>query len=228
MTATSQNGDGRSPARRYAARALLAVCLLVGPFPRGEAQPGGPESMTPAATAPLMPGDRLRVTVWREPDLSREFPVPVDGVVDFPEIGRVSVVRLPVDSLAGALRARYAVILREPSIEVTPLRRVRVFGAVRNPGYYHADPTVTVAGAVLLAGGITPEGDARRVQLLRDGARRTLSRVGGGFRGDLPAASGDQVSVPERSWISRNTGVLTAIVTSVVTAIALVVAAVVR
>jgi polysaccharide export outer membrane protein len=213
--------------RARAVRAALGVILVACVHARGGAQPGGNEPPQ-QATAALAPGDRLRVTIWREPDLSREFLVPVDGVVDFPEIGTVTVVRLPVDSLTAVLRARYAVSLRDPSIEVTPLRRVRVFGAVRNPGYYYADPTVTVAGAVLLAGGVTPDGDARRVQLLRNGGRQTIVRAGGAFRGDLPAASGDQISVPERNWSSRNTGVLTAVVTSVVTAIALVVAAVVR
>jgi polysaccharide export outer membrane protein len=188
------------------------------------AQSGAAEPASPAATAPLRPGDRLRVTIFREPDLSREYQVPVDGIVDFPIIGTVAVVRLRVDALAAELKARYSVSLRDPSIEATPLRRVRVSGAVRNPGYYFADPTVTVAGAVLLAGGITPDGNGSRVQLSRGAERRTLSRTGGLFRGDVPAASGDLITVPERSWVSRNTGLLA----SALTAVALVIAAVVR
>jgi polysaccharide export outer membrane protein len=164
------------------------------------------------------------VTIFREPDLSREYQVPVDGMVDFPIIGNVAVVRLRVDALTAELKTRYSVSLRDPSIEVTPLRRVRVSGAVRNPGYYYADPTVTVAGAVLLAGGVTPEGNGSRVQLLRGTERRTLARSGGVFRGDLPAASGDLITVPERSWVSRNTG----LIASALTAVALVLAAVVR
>jgi protein involved in polysaccharide export with SLBB domain len=201
----------------------IAVFLIALASSTAGAQQRAAEPSAPAAAA-LRPGDRLRVQIFREPELSREYQVPVDGVVDFPIVGGVNVVRVTTDSLTSELRARYAVSLRDPSIEVTPLRRVRVFGAVRNPGYYHADPTVTVAGAILLAGGITSEGTAARVQLLRSGQRRTLARTGGAFRTDLPVASGDEISVPERSWVSRNTALLA----SVVTGLALVVAAVVR
>jgi polysaccharide export outer membrane protein len=224
MHATSSCRDGRRTGVTLTARTALALCVLAFPPARVQAQPGDADAAARAAAAPLRPGDRLRVSIYREPELSREYLVPVDSMVDFPIIGRVNVARSAVNALTAELRTRYAVSLREPAIEVTPLRRVRVFGAVRAPGYYYADPTVSVAGSLLLAGGTTPEGNATRVQLLRNGERRTVSRSGGAYRGDLPVASGDEISVPERSWVSRNTALLA----SVFTGVALVLAAVVR
>jgi protein involved in polysaccharide export with SLBB domain len=55
------------------------------------------------AERPLQPGDKLKVTIWREPDLSGEFEVQPDGSVTFPKIGRVQVDRLSTDSLTAAM-----------------------------------------------------------------------------------------------------------------------------
>lgn len=219
LHAARSPGPARRVVRPLVAHALLVLALWAVPGHRATAQ-RAPDP----ASAVLRPGDKIRVRIWREPDLSGEFTLPVDGVVDFPSIGRITVGQLTVDSVEALLTARYAKSLREPSIEVTPLRRVRVSGAVRSPGYYYADPTITAAGAVLLAGGVTQDGNEDRVDLLRSGARRHMTKSGGSFQDDVPVQSGDEISVPVRSWLSRNT----AIVASVVTGVALVIATVVR
>lgn len=223
MTAVRPHRDGRRGAWTSLARAasLLLICM---PFWSQTTAQTSHDPLAESASAALKPGDRIRVRIWREPDLSGEFALPPDGVVDFPRIGRIPVGQLSIDSLRALLTARYAEELRDPAIEVTPLRRVRVFGAVRNPGYYYADPTITVSGAVLLAGGATADGNDKRIDLLRNGAQIHLAKAGGAFREDPAVQSGDEVTVPERSWAARNM----AFVTSMVTGIALVIAAVIR
>ena len=119
----------------------------------------------------LRPGDRVRLKVWREPDLSGEFEVDEDGIVVFPKVGRLDVQKISTDSLKALLVARYAESLRSPSVEVTVLRKLNVLGAVKNPGLYYVDPTTTVADALALAGGVTPDGKQNSVELLRDGKR---------------------------------------------------------
>jgi protein involved in polysaccharide export with SLBB domain len=170
------------------------------------------------------PGDKVRLKIYREPDLSGEFTVPEDGTVDFPKIGSVKVNRLSTDSLRALLIAQYSRSLRDPAIEVTVLRRVNVTGAVRNPGFYYADPTVTVQGAIALAGGVTPEGNRNRVELLRGSKRSTISLTGATSLAASPIQSGDEVNAPERSWLSRNT----ALVVSGVTGLALVAVTILR
>lgn len=181
-------------------------------------------SAAASASAPLHLGDSLRVRIWREPELSRVYGLQEDGTVEFPRVGRIAVTRLPIDSLRSMLTTRYGEVLRDPVVEVTPLRRIGVQGAVRAPGYYYADPTITVVGALILAGGVTPVGTDKRIDLLRNGEQMRLDRADGAFRDDTPVQSGDLITVPERSWASRNV----AVVTSIVTAVALVVAALVR
>jgi polysaccharide export outer membrane protein len=170
------------------------------------------------------PGDKVRLKIYREPDLSGEFTVPEDGTVDFPKIGSVKVNRLSTDSLRALLIAQYSRSLRDPAIEVTVLRRVSVTGAVRNPGFYYADPTVTVQGAIALAGGVTPEGNRNKVELLRGSKRTTISLTGATSLAATPIQSGDEVNAPERSWLSRNT----ALVVSGVTGLALVAVTIIR
>ena len=173
------------------------------------------------AERPLQPGDKLKVTIWREPDLSGEFEVQPDGSVAFPKIGRIQVDRLSTDSLTALIVARYSVSLRDPAIDVTPLRRIVVSGSVRNAGFQYADPTVSVAGAVALAGGVTQDGDRGHIELLRDGKKTSIDLSDASSIADSSLQSGDEVRVPERSWLERNVG----LVASSLTAIAIIVAA---
>jgi polysaccharide export outer membrane protein len=144
--------------------------------------------------------------------------------VDFPKIGQVRVDRLTTDSLRALLIAQYAHSLRDPAIEVTVLRRVNVIGSVRNPGFYYADPTVTVKGALALAGGVTPDGNKNKVELLRGNKRTRIGLSNEETLADTQIQSGDQVSAPERSWFSRNT----ALVVSGVTGLALLFVTIIR
>jgi polysaccharide export outer membrane protein len=139
-------------------------------------------------------------------------------------VGRINVEPLSTDSLTALLVSQYSLSLRQPAIEVTVLRRVNVIGAVRNPGFYYADPTVTVRGALALAGGVTPEGNKNRVELVRGTKRSSISLSDPSSLADSPVESGDEVSAPERSWFARNTG----LVISGVTGLAVVIVTLVR
>jgi len=171
------------------------------------------------ATIGLRPGDVLRLKIWREPDLSGDFTLDAAGVAVLPKLGPVQVDTFPVDSIRGRLTRAYQAFLNNPSIEVTPLRRIAVLGAVMKPGLYPVDPTMTVADVVALAGGAAQNGRSDRVEL-----RRAGKRVPGDLSPDSDLAgaamrSGDQLFVPERSWLARNTWVISGIL-GVATAVA--------
>jgi polysaccharide export outer membrane protein len=179
---------------------LLALTVLVAPGVAAQATPAD----AAAVQGNLRPGDLIRLKIWREPDLSGDFPVSQTGDAVLPKIGTVNVTPLSVDSLTRFLRATYETYLRNPTIEVTLLRRITVSGAVRNPGLYPVDPTMTVADAVALAGGATGDGRLDRVYLSRGGKRMTIALNANSRLSDTPLTSGDQLSVPLRSWFSRN------------------------
>jgi protein involved in polysaccharide export with SLBB domain len=114
------------------------------------------------------------------------------------------------ESLKARLVTGYQEFLRNPSVDVIVLKRVNVLGAVKNPGLYPIDPTMTIADAVALAGGATSDGDRRRIELLRGNGRLDVKLSDQTRIADLPLRSGDQIFIPERSWISRNPAVLAA------------------
>ena len=132
----------------------------------------------PGTGVMLRPGDRVRLKVWREPDLSGEFVVDERGIMTFPKVGRVDVQHVTSDSLKSLLVTRLAESLRDPSVDVTVLRRVSILGSVRNPGVYFVDPTTTVSDALAMAGGVNPDGQQDSFQLLRDGKRLQVALSG--------------------------------------------------
>lgn len=152
----------------------------------------------------LYPGDLVRLRIYREPDLSGDYDINAQGMATFPKVGAIHVADITTDSLQRLLISTYSEYLRDPAIEVTPLRRVTVLGAVKNPGLYPVDPTMSISDAVALAGGPTPDGNQKKVDLIRDGKKRSMSVTAHEQIAAMSMRSGDELYVPERSWLSRN------------------------
>ena len=165
-----------------------------------------------AANAILYPGDLVRLKIWREPDLSGDFQVDEHGFSVFPKIGQVHVSDITTDSLRRMLIGTYSQYLKDPSIEVTMLRRVTVIGAVKNPGLYPVDPTMSIADVLALAGGADPTGMQDKVDVIRGGNKQRVKYTQGTSIGSLAIRSGDELFLPERSWVSRNGYVVGAII----------------
>lgn len=193
------------------------AALLVAAAPAlAWAQSPAPIIATADSTSRLKPGDIIRLRIWREPDLSGDFPLDPNGVAVLPKLGPTRVTDQAPDALKSSLVAAYSEYLNHPSIEIIFLRRVQVLGAVRNPGLYPVDPTMTLGDAVALAGGTTPDGNPNRLALIRNGVKlsRTLSH--GTRVADTHIQSGDEIFVPERSWMSRNPGIVATMITATV------------
>jgi protein involved in polysaccharide export with SLBB domain len=200
-----------SPSEQRVVRPVWFVVLafiLVGPDGALAQSPSGSASSSRDTTDILRAGDVIRLRIWREPDLSGDYSVDETGVVVFPKIGAYTVRHESPETLKARLLSAYQVYLRNPSIDVMLLRRVNILGAVRNPGLYPVDATMTVADAVALAGGTTPDGHPDKVRLVRDGQRLTVKLSRRTKIIESPIRSGDQIYVPERSWISRNAGLV--------------------
>ena len=147
-------------------KVILAVGLLtVLAVPStASAQAGDPQPHD-ALEQTIKPGDVIRLRIWREPEMSGEYQVDEGGLVIFPRVGEYRVLVDTPTSLKSALLEAYRRYLRNPTIEITILRRVRVWGAVRNPGLYPVDPTVTVSEVIAVAGGATPNGKPDEIEL---------------------------------------------------------------
>lgn len=181
--------------------ALIFLAVLLGPVTVAAGQEA-PE--TDGAETALGPGDVIRVQVYREPELTGDFLVDVNGVVTLPLIGPRRVIGIPLVQLRESIVRDYLEHLRNPSINITPLRRIDVLGEVLKPGTYVLDPTVTLSSAISMAGGPTQNGDIRKVQVLRQGSTRPEPVETAGTLRTLRIRSGDQIVVRQRNWVTRN------------------------
>ncbi len=184
------------------ARAVAFLSLLVLLLPAWLPAQSGPAAASNGVT--LRPGDVLKIEIWREEDLSGEFLVDEEGIVTLPLLGERQVTGIPLRRLREELLEAYRVQLRNPSISVTPLRRIHVLGEVNKPGLYELDPTISLAAVVALAGGATPTGDLNRIRVIR-GNQIIRKRVGAAEAVNaIDIRSGDQILVDRRSWFERN------------------------
>jgi protein involved in polysaccharide export with SLBB domain len=71
------------------------------------------------------------------------------------------------------------------------------------------DLTMGITDALALAGGATSEGKSDKVELRR-GSKQQVIDLSGETRylDELSLQSGDQLVVPQKSWVSRNPGII--------------------
>ena len=143
-------------------------------------------------------GDRVRVTVFGEEDLSGEFEVDGLGNISLPLIREVRAGGLRLRQLEKTIAEKLLDgYLKNPrvSIEVLNYRPFYILGEVKQPGSYPYVSGMTVLNAVALAGGYTYR--AKKKDLL-------ISRANESERGEQPATEetvvlpGDILKVPER------------------------------
>lgn len=116
--------------------------------------------------------DRIAVSIYRIPELSREYVVEPSGIVDFPLIGEVQVAGLTTGALADLLTERYnRTQLRDPSIsvqiaEMSP-RTATVEGSVNSPGTLAVTSSTTLLDVIARTGGPSEYANLKRVVVFR-------------------------------------------------------------
>jgi polysaccharide export outer membrane protein len=126
----------------------------------------------PATHAPYLldTGDRLRVFVYGQPNLSRAYTVSQDGTVSVPLIGDVNARGLSTDDLAAAIGHRLGTeFVRDPQVTVDVLqnRPFFILGEVKAAGQYPYVSGMTVETAVAIAGGYSERASARQFRVTR-------------------------------------------------------------
>lgn len=193
------------PIRMMRSVRLLPLLLLVLGFFALPARAAAQDVYVPSgAAATVQPGDQVALRILREPEMSGSYQVDETGHVVLPRLGIVRVADQEAGSLRDSLRAAYARYLRDPSIEITVLRRIAVGGDVYKPGIYMVDLTATLRDAVAMAGGVTDQGNPDRIEILRDGRRYRVAEKDAASVATSELRSGDRVVVGRRSWFSRN------------------------
>lgn len=174
--------------------ATLVACILA------------PSSVASAqdSTTELNPGDQIRITVWRKPEMSGDFAVGANGTILHPLYREVTVVGVPLSTVEERLRTYLTRYETNPQFVIQPLVRIVVGGEVRSPNILSVPPETTIAQAVALAGGATERGQLDRVVIHRDGQqiRVDLSRPNSDV-GALRIRSGDQILIGRRGRAAR-------------------------
>lgn len=158
-------------------------------------------------------GDKVRVTVYNEEDLSGEFQVDGSGYVRLPLVGQVKAAghtaRQLEGDVAGALSDGY---LKSPrvAVEVTTYRPFYIIGQVNRPGQYPYTSNMSALDAVGVAGGFTDHAVESTLHIRHEGEVKEL---------DVPADEtvkirpGDVVRVDQTafwevsSWLSPATSI---------------------
>jgi polysaccharide biosynthesis/export protein len=143
-------------------------------------------------------GDRLRIFVYGQPNLSRLYIVDHDGNISVPLIGTVSARAKTTSDVQGSIRARLgAEFVKDPqvTVDVQQNRPFFILGEVKTAGQYPYVSGMTIETAVAIAGGYTERASTRKYRLTR--------RVNGYVEqieapGDYVVKPGDTVTVFER------------------------------
>jgi polysaccharide export outer membrane protein len=155
-------------------------------------------------SATLQPGDEVRITVWRNPEMSGEFIIAPDGTLMHPVYRALRVTGLSLADVENKIRVFLERYQTDPQFVAEPLLRITVGGEVQKPDLYFLAPDVTVAQVVALAGGATERGRTDRVRLLSGNRTRSIKLDGSDASANLPVRSGDQFVVERRGSLFRD------------------------
>jgi protein involved in polysaccharide export with SLBB domain len=146
----------------------------------------------------LGPGDKVRITIYDEPDLSGDLAVSDQGSISMSLIGQVNVAGRTLGEVQSEITQRYAekyLVNPRVNIDVLNYRPFFILGEVKNPGGYPYVAGMTVVNAIALAGGYTPRGSKRGITIkrtnIKDGKEQSATEDG-------PVLPGDVIRVPER------------------------------
>lgn len=115
-------------------------------------------------------GDRLRIFVYGQPNLSRLYTVDHGGAISVPLIGRVPARGVTTYQLERRIASRLgATYVKDPevTVDVAQNRPFFILGEVRTAGQYPYVNGMTVRTAVAIAGGYSERADKHKIQITR-------------------------------------------------------------
>ena len=158
---------------------LLAAAAAQAQTPvgtSGAAPPAAPRAATAAAaTTPdyrLVSGDKLRIEVYKDAQLSQSLQIRPDGKITLPLVGDVPAAGRTSVELRDAIAKSLQEYMTDPTVtvivtETTP-QIIYVTGEVNKPGAYSlVNGQMSIIQAIALAGGLTEFANKKDIQVLR-------------------------------------------------------------
>ena len=127
------------------------------------------------------PGDLLAIDVWKEPELSKQVAVRLDGKVSLPLVNDIKAAGLSCTELQSILMGKYKDYVEAPEVSVTLLashsKKIYLVGKVVSPGEYPLQKDMTILQAISRAGGLDRWADTSDIRLIRNinGVEKTFT-----------------------------------------------------
>lgn len=215
----------RFTAGRLVVAALAATALVVPESARAQT----PVPVPPVDTTQrrqvgaLRAGDVLKIVVFRDKELSGEYPIDARGFVQIPGLGVIQVAGLDPTEVSD--RLKLALVERgfaRPEISVQPLIRVSVLGEIRSPNVYPVDPGTSLLQLLTVAGGPTDRARLRDTRVIRDGQAFKVdmeSALQGSAAGRIVLYSNDVIVVGRKRGLTTDNLGITLTAASLVLAV---------
>lgn len=183
--------------RRFFSLLFVLACALAAAPASAQIVPAD------TAEATFSYGDRVKILVWRQDDLSGEFTIGSNGTIVHPLYQSVQIVGLKASDAEQRVREYLKRYEQNPQVVVQPLFRVTVAGEVNAPEVYEFGPEVTIGRAIANAGGVTQRGQLSRIRLVRGGTRRSLD-LRNPLHAQIRVQSADQIVVSRRMNVMQD------------------------
>lgn len=175
----------------------LCGCGLSSVAPVTEAEQ---QALTAAAIAAprLQAGEKIRVTVFGEDNLSGAYDIDPSGFVSLPLAGTVRAAGLTQAELEQVLAKKFRTeYLRSPKVTVTiaSFRPFYILGEVEKPGEYPFKSGLNVLSATAMAGGTTYRA-SRSTILIQNPGETSMREYP--MSSSVPVLPGALIRVPER------------------------------
>jgi polysaccharide export outer membrane protein len=153
--------------------------------------------------------DVFEVRVFAEPDLSGTYRIAADGTIDYPFVGRISVIGMRSGDIQELIARKLGDgYLKNPQVSLMVRewnsRKVSVIGQVQHPGSVAYFTNMTVVDAIAAAGGFTGIASKNAVTLRRESKGSVESRncpvadISEGRAPNIVLRPGDILVVEER------------------------------
>jgi len=125
--------------------------------------------------------DRLAISVWKEPDLTKTLPVRSDGKISLPLVGEIQAAgRTPLQletEISNRLKNYITVPEVTVIVEAINSKKYNILGQIGRPGAYLLTLSTTVMDAIAAAGGFKDFAKTKGVYILRQNPDGTQTRL---------------------------------------------------
>jgi polysaccharide export outer membrane protein len=153
-------------------------------------------------------GDVIEISVWKDPELSRNLVVPPDGIISFPLIGSIDVTHLTVSELKKVVTQKLSEFIPDATVTIMLIEinslKAYVIGKVNNPGEFTINLETNVMQILSMAGGLNPFASKGSINIIRQRDNRIMKipfdygqvEKGKNLEQNILLKSGDVVVVP--------------------------------